>query len=76
MCQIFKSMRIGQIRDPSLPPADQLPDSYHTKVLSINKLLVRVCRYGTKKIGEFLSCVFVEEIATNCNTLCLNEVTQ
>ena len=28
------------------------------------------------KIGEFLSCVFDEEIATNCNTLCLNEVTQ
>ncbi|CAH3028556.1 unnamed protein product, partial [Porites evermanni] len=33
--EIFKSMRIGQIRDPSLPPADQLPESYHTKVALI-----------------------------------------
>ena len=33
--QIFKSMRIGQIRDPSSPPADQLPESYHTKVSDI-----------------------------------------
>ncbi|KAM7427835.1 hypothetical protein ABFA07_021099 [Porites harrisoni] len=33
--EIFKSMRIGQIRDPSLPPADQLPESYHAKVALI-----------------------------------------
>ncbi|CAH3165814.1 unnamed protein product [Porites lobata] len=33
--EIFKSMRIGQIRDPSSPPADQLPESYHTKVALI-----------------------------------------
>lgn len=33
--EIFKSMRISQIRDPSLPPADQLPESYHTKVALI-----------------------------------------
>lgn len=33
--QMFKQMRIPQIRDPSLPPVDQLPESYHTKVTFI-----------------------------------------
>ncbi|XP_059168916.1 dihydropyrimidine dehydrogenase [NADP(+)]-like [Physella acuta] len=30
--EIFKRMRVPQIRDPSLPPVDQLPDSYRAKV--------------------------------------------
>ncbi|KAL9951246.1 hypothetical protein ACROYT_G043872 [Oculina patagonica] len=33
--EIFKSMRIEQIRDPSLVPVDQLPEGYHTKVALI-----------------------------------------
>ena len=30
--KIFKSMKIPQIRDPSLPPLDELPESYDAKV--------------------------------------------
>ena len=30
--QVFKNMRIPQIRDPSLPPLDELPESYDAKV--------------------------------------------
>ncbi len=30
--QVFKDMRIPQIRDPSLPSLDALPESYHAKV--------------------------------------------
>lgn len=33
--EVFKSMKINQIRDPSLPTTDQLPESYHTKVALI-----------------------------------------
>ena len=33
--QVFKEMRIPQIRDPSLPPLDQLPDSYQARVALI-----------------------------------------
>ena len=33
--QVFKDMRIPQIRDPSLPPHDQLPPSYQAKVALI-----------------------------------------
>jgi dihydropyrimidine dehydrogenase (NADP+) len=34
-CDVFKKMRIPQIRDPSLPPLDQLPPSYHAKIALI-----------------------------------------
>ena len=30
--QIFKEMKIPQIRDPSMPPLKTLPDSYKAKV--------------------------------------------
>ena len=30
--QVFKNMRIPQIRDPSLPPLDELPESFDAKV--------------------------------------------
>ncbi|XP_005103884.2 dihydropyrimidine dehydrogenase [NADP(+)] [Aplysia californica] len=30
--EVFKDMRVPQVRDPSLPPLDQLPDSYKAKV--------------------------------------------
>ena len=30
--KVFKNMKIPQIRDPSLPPLDELPESYDTKV--------------------------------------------
>lgn len=30
--EVFKTMKIPQIRDPSLPPLDQLPESYNAKV--------------------------------------------
>lgn len=33
--EVFKRMRIEQIRDPSLVPVDQLPESYHSKVALI-----------------------------------------
>ena len=33
--QVFKDMRIPQIRDPSLGPLDDLPDSYRAKVALI-----------------------------------------
>jgi dihydropyrimidine dehydrogenase (NADP+) len=31
-CEIFKKMNIAQIRDPALPPVDQMPPSYSTKI--------------------------------------------
>ena len=30
--QVFKNMRLPQVRDQSLPPTEDLPDSYHAKV--------------------------------------------
>jgi len=30
--EVFKNMKIPQIRDPSLPPLEELPESYHAKV--------------------------------------------
>ena len=30
--QVFKAMKIPQVRDPSLPPLDQLPEIYRAKV--------------------------------------------
>ncbi|XP_038074925.1 dihydropyrimidine dehydrogenase [NADP(+)]-like [Patiria miniata] len=33
--EVFKFMKIPQIRNPSLPPPNQLPESYHTKVALI-----------------------------------------
>ena len=30
--QVFKAMKIPQVRDPSLPPLDQLPETYRAKV--------------------------------------------
>ncbi|XP_022092214.1 dihydropyrimidine dehydrogenase [NADP(+)]-like [Acanthaster planci] len=33
--EIFKAMKIPQIRDPNLPPPDQLPESYQAKVALI-----------------------------------------
>jgi len=34
-CDIFKQMNVPQIRDPSLPPLDQLPPSYKAKIALI-----------------------------------------
>ncbi|KYQ92216.1 dihydropyrimidine dehydrogenase [Tieghemostelium lacteum] len=33
--EVFKKMNIPQIRDPSLTPLDQLPESYHAKIAMI-----------------------------------------
>lgn len=33
--EMFMKMRIPQIRDPSLPPVNELPDSYHAKIAFI-----------------------------------------
>ncbi|XP_077981130.1 dihydropyrimidine dehydrogenase [NADP(+)]-like [Glandiceps talaboti] len=33
--EMFKKMKIPQVRDPSLPPVDDLPDSFHSKVALI-----------------------------------------
>lgn len=33
--EVFKKMDIPQIRDPSLPPLDQLPESYQEKIALI-----------------------------------------
>ena len=42
-------MRIPQIRDPNLPPLDQLPQSYNAKVMlaitaSVKKLLTPLAK--------------------------------
>jgi dihydropyrimidine dehydrogenase (NADP+) len=36
--EMFKKMNIKQIRDPSLPPADQLPAFYRTKIALVGML--------------------------------------
>lgn len=35
LLQVFKDMKLPQIRDPSLPPLEELPDSYRAKVALI-----------------------------------------
>jgi len=30
--QVFKEMKVPQIRDPSVPTADKLPDTYKAKI--------------------------------------------
>ena len=31
--EVFKIMKVPQIRDPTLPPLDELPESYKAKVV-------------------------------------------
>lgn len=33
--QVFKQMGVPQIRNPDLPPTDQMPESYHSKIALI-----------------------------------------
>lgn len=30
--QVFKAMNIPQIRNPSLPPVEEMPEAYHVKI--------------------------------------------
>ena len=50
--QTFKEMRIPQIRDPSLPPLESLPESYQAKVTVYRVLHVAATAYSSALISR------------------------
>ena len=52
--QTFKEMRIPQIRDPSLPPLESLPESYQAKVTVYRVLHVAATAYSSALISRHI----------------------
>lgn len=48
-------MRIKQIRDPSLVPVDQLPESYHAKVKAALLSITVSYNCGQKSLGHLFN---------------------
>uniref|UniRef100_A0A672SFL4 Dihydropyrimidine dehydrogenase [NADP(+)] n=1 Tax=Sinocyclocheilus grahami TaxID=75366 RepID=A0A672SFL4_SINGR len=54
--EVFKQMGVPQIRNPDLPPPDQIPESYHSKIALIG------CGPASISCGSFLARLGYDDI--------------